>query len=568
MKTIRLLSILLILLVLGASASPVAAADYYFRVESMEMIVFVNTNGSITIKYDYVFVNDPTSGPIEFVDIGLPNGNYDFNYIKADVDGKPITNIESSPYVSPGIALGLGSNSIRPGDRGNVHVTIAHIPNVLSTGTAHESEPYASLQVSTNYFGSEFVDGSTRVKVSLVLPAGMTDQEPRYYPPQGWPGEDAPTESGFDSEGRVYFTWETPNGSSSRGYVFGAAFPTRLVPSTAIVSEQPAVSRPNSIQISEDGLFGFICTGGFLLFFILTIFGSITAAKKRKLQYLPPKIAIEGHGVKRGLTAIEAAVLKELPLDKVMTMVLFSVLKKGAAEVVTKEPLALRSEKPLPEGLYPYEIEFLRAFEEPNPAGRKRLLQTMMVGLVRRVTEKMKGLSRKETMAYYDAIMERAWQQVEAAGTPEVKSQVYDEVMGWTLLDREFDTRTTRTFGSGPVFLPQWWGRFDPGMRPIASNSGASMAGGGSVGGDRMININLPTLPGADFAASMANSIQNFSSNIIGDITGFTGAVTNVTNPPPPPSSSRSGWRGGGGGSCACACACAGCACACAGGGR
>ena len=56
--------------------------------------------------------------------------------------------------------------------------------------------------------------------------------------------------------------------------------------------------------------------------------------KKRKLQYLPPKVSIEGHGIKRGLTAVEAAMLLEQPLDKVLTMILFAVVKKGAAEVV------------------------------------------------------------------------------------------------------------------------------------------------------------------------------------------------------------------------------------------
>ena len=46
------------------------------------------------------------------------------------------------------------------------------------------------------------------------------------------------------------------------------------------------------------------------------------------MQYMPPKIAIEGHGIKRGLTAVEAAILMEQPLDKVMTMILFGVVKK------------------------------------------------------------------------------------------------------------------------------------------------------------------------------------------------------------------------------------------------
>jgi len=30
----------------------------------------------------------------------------------------------------------------------------------------------------------------------------------------------------------------------------------------------------------------------------------------------PPKISIEGHGIKRGLTAVEAAILMEEPLDR------------------------------------------------------------------------------------------------------------------------------------------------------------------------------------------------------------------------------------------------------------
>ena len=59
-------------------------------------------------------------------------------------------------------------------------------------------------------------------------------------------------------------------------------------------------------------------------------------------QYLPPKIQIEGHGIKRGLTAVEAGILMEQPLDKVMTMILFGVVKKNAATVVTRDPLKLQ----------------------------------------------------------------------------------------------------------------------------------------------------------------------------------------------------------------------------------
>ncbi len=85
-----------------------------------------------------------------------------------------------------------------------------------------------------------------------------------------------------------------------------------------------------------------------------------------------------------------------------------------------------------------------------------------MVDLVKAVQLKMKGFSLRETRDYYKAIMEKAWQEVEQASTPEVKSERYAESIEWTMLDRDFDDRTQRTFRTGPVFLPHWWGGFSP----------------------------------------------------------------------------------------------------------
>ena len=96
----------------------------------------------------------------------------------------------------------------------------------------------------------------------------------------------------------------------------------------------------------------------------------------------------------------------------------------------------MENAKPLPEGLQTYEIDFLNAFQEDKPSlSRRDALQTMMIALVKSVSEKMKGFSRKETLVYYKDIITRAWQQVETADTPDVKSQKYDEYMGWTMID-------------------------------------------------------------------------------------------------------------------------------------
>jgi hypothetical protein len=43
---------------------------------------------------------------------------------------------------------------------------------------------------------------------------------------------------------------------------------------------------------------------------------------------------------------------------------------------------------------------------------------------------------------------------VETAGTPEVKAETYEQVMDWTMLDDSWDTRTQRTFNTGPVIVP------------------------------------------------------------------------------------------------------------------
>jgi hypothetical protein len=175
----------------------------------------------------------------------------------------------------------------------------------------------------------------------------------------------------------------------------------------------------------------------------------------------------------------------------------------------------------------------------------------------------MKGFSRKETIEYYKRIMETAWEQVQKADTPEVQMAFFDQQLEWTMLDREYDDRSRRVF-HGPVFVPWWWGNYDPTYRtgPItASGGGQVSAPSQSTGSGRT------SLPGADFAASVVGGVQSFSQRVIGNVNDFTSRVTNVTNPPPKPTTSGRSMGGGGRG-CACACACAGCACACAGGGR
>jgi hypothetical protein len=261
----------------------------------------------------------------------------------------------------------------------------------------------------------------------------------------------------------------------------------------------------------------------------------------------------------------------EQPMDKIMTMILFSVIKNGAAKVKSQEPLQLEILPNETATLRTYETNFLDAFIETKTSTRRRKLQNMMVSLIKSVGKKMKGFSHKETIAYYQSIMERAWQQVESAETPEVKIGKFDEHLGWTMLDKDFNDRTQDVFRTGPVYVPMWWGHYDPtwSSRSTPSTPRVSTARPSSGGGRSAPS--MPNLPGGEFAASVVGGIQGFSRDVVGNVTDFTSRITNKTNPVPKSTSrSRSGgWSSGGGSSsCACACACAGCACACAGGGR
>lgn len=566
----RLVSIIFLLLMLGGSFSAAYAQDYRFEVQSTQVNFFISSDGLAYIEYFFNFNNDPSGHPIDFVDVGMPNTNYSLSDIQADVNGTPIDDIESSPYVTNGFALGLGANAIQPGQSGSVHVVAGPVSGMLYFGSQEEAEEYASFQFSPSYYDSQYVTGSTDMTVTLILPPGIAAEEPRYFTPNRWPGAAEP-ESGYTAEGNVYYRWQSADANSYTQYEFGAAFPARLVPENTI-TRPPSALEGFIAAVGDFFTEGGGCICGFIsLFFLLTgfsIYRGVVGAKKRKLKYLPPKISIEGHGIKRGLTAVEAAILMENSMDKILTMILFATVKKGAATVLDRDPLKLQIADPLPEGLRSYELDFLEAFKENNAKTRRKMLQDLMIKLVREVSQKMKGFSRKETLAYYKTIMEEAWKQVESAETPEVKMEKYDKYMDWTMLDRDFDERTDRTFRTGPVYVPMWWGRYDPTFRPAAASAGsggktAPSSSSGSGGG-----FSIPSLPGSAFAASVINGAQSFSAGVIGDVTSFTSAVTNKTNPIPKTTSSSSSFGGRSGGGCACACACAGCACACAGGGR
>jgi hypothetical protein len=528
--------------------SPVALAqNYSFNVAENRVHLYINGDGTVQIVYDLTFANDANADPIDVVDVGMPNSTYNLSAVQASINGAPLTNITESPYVKPGIAVEFGTHAIPPGRTGTLHLE-ATVRDLIYQDS--QDSEYASIEFAPAWFDSQFVHGLTRLEVNFHLPPGVTADEPRYH------GQEF-TEAYFEND-RVVYSWVKDDARGDTQYVFGASFPQKYL-AAGVVQKAPAFQLDFSACCSSPIFWIVLFVGGWLGIGFL---GRQTS-KRRRMSYMPPALSVEGTGVKRGLTAVEAAILLEAPLNKVMTMILFGLVKKGIIIVESEKPLRLQVVKPQPEDvkLWYYEQRFLAAIGDDGKVA-EGALRDMTIDLIGDVNKKLTGFSRKETKAYYKDVAARAWQQVEASDTPEVLGKRWGEGLEWTMLEDDWDDRTRRVFHDRPVVLPHWWWFYGPWAastghaRPSAPMPAPS--GGGTP-------VTLPTLPGADFANTVVTGVENAANTVVSGIEGFTGKVTETTNPPPKTSSSSSR---GGGYSCACACACAGCACACAGGGR
>ena len=107
----RLLTILLVLLIALSLPIQVLAQDYFFSLDVLTVDVYWNSDGTSSLDYYLTFTNQPGGHSIEFVDVGMPNGDFDFNSIKADINGNSLS--VSSDFEGTGRRLCRGNGSVR-----------------------------------------------------------------------------------------------------------------------------------------------------------------------------------------------------------------------------------------------------------------------------------------------------------------------------------------------------------------------------------------------------------------------------------------------------------------------
>jgi len=526
-------------LILSLRAIAAPAQEYRFAVTDMQVALTVNRDSSVALAYEVSFQADPGAHAIDVVDFGMPNEHYRLDTAEADIGGEPLSDIRRSEYVHPGVEVHLGGRQIEGGEGGTVRLRI-FVDNLVFQDSSDAA--YASLEFKTTWFDPKFVSGNAaQILVVFYLPEGTTPQTVRFHD-FGQSGY-RPSHSRFsEADRRVSYEWAWFDVPADKPYAAGASFPKSLV---ARVYAPPKISLGRAFENMISAFFAFV--GGLAPVWIpvLIVILAIRSNRRRMRQYLAPIVGIETGGIKRGLTAPEAALLQQLPLPKVLLLIIFGLVRKGALSVreVGEKEYHFQAKSPEPGvELRDYEAALIAAIDGNNRLDKGKL-KGLFTDMIRALEAKMAGFSRRQTNAYYRSIMDRAWEQVKKTPGDMLPQKLADS-LEWLVMDEHYDEKMGGTFPDTVFF---------PGSGPYWYQS-------------------LPRFPGttkggplSQLATRFAQSLESFSSVLVGNVGSFTSTVTRVTNPPP---ARTSGGSSGGGGGCACACACAGCACACAGGGR
>jgi len=617
----------ILLLSLG---QPVQAQTYAFSVPELRMFVDVQSDSSVKIEYDITFENADYASPIDVVDIGTPHDDYDIDNFSANIDGNVLTDIRTSTYIDTGVEIQLGQYAIRPGETGTLHVEFTMPDMVYQDVTDRQ---YASLQITPTWFDEDSVMGSTNVQILIAMPEGVSPEAVRY--------QDEPFTQVATYEGRTVVYWQWENGSAAGPNRVGVSFPKEGM---------TGVIQMNLFQLAEKwlqdnplarmivfflGLIGvsvlyirFTGGTGLTLFFILLFVVIFTFAvsplaslfalplllgliiwneltlKKRRKKYLPPIAQVEGGGIKRGLTAPEAATLLEMPLNKVLTLVVFGLLNKGILRQVEADPLTVevveafrargksdlnnaekrakhRRKAAQEEGtvIHNYEQPFIDFIEHaPDKPVKDIDFSKPMDFLIKQTVKKMENFDLSDTQDYYRRVIDRAWKQAESIGEIPKREKYLDSYLPWVMMDRRYPTVLSH---GGYHYWPIWMRRHRsvPSLSGVGGRGGSSKSSGPSVGGKTSFGD-----VGASFAGWAENTMGGMAAAILPgslqmpkasggviDLSGVDRVTGDVFEALSEASKSSGGGGSSGGSGCvSCACACAGCACACAcaGGGR
>ena len=605
-------------LVLLFTANSTSAQNYSFRVDKMHLQVYVLADASVRMEYEIDFANQPGAHAIDIVDIGLPHEKYNIKNMSASIGKHKLTTIRKSEYIDVGVEVHLGAHKIPAGGKGTFHFQCT-MPNMVYQDSTDKQ--LASLQIKPTWFDSKSTIGKSDLRIAVHMLPTVKAEDAKY--------QNEKTKYtdlvlyGEDDKKHVVAIWQYKDHRlDSNNPKVGVSFPQagmdRVVKSSAFqllvkwFSESKGVQFVSGLILAVAFLFLFVRFSngtGWVLFFLLgamlvwimisspalhlitwpamiglIAFNEWFLSTRKSDGYLPAMATVEGGGIKRGLTAPQAGILLEMPLGKVLSLVVFGMLKKGLIRIVNQSPLTVevaneyqcprkeRLKMAASKGnvIHGYEHPFLDRLQACDKPVTECNLGESLGSLINSTATRMKGFDLWDTKDYYRRIVQRAWKDAESIGEIEQRTKVVDQNIEWMMMDPTWDSHLDDWAQRGYSYRPIWI----YGNSPTGSFSGSSVP--------QSPTSTSPTSFG-EVASSFAGWAENTAGSFAGAIEpGSLGidlpkgvvdlsAVDKVTGDvfeALAESAKSGGGGGGGGGGCACACAGCACACACAGGGR
>ncbi len=521
---VQLLLLITTLAAISYVSSNVYAQELRYRILREYVTLTVESDATCILVYNLTIMVD--SGAIRrYVAVGMPNPYFIVIEAREVETGKEISYVEhrDGEY---SVEMKV-SSPIRAGES-RTFILVVEVTNLVFKDETNPGN--VGLQFIPSWFPVEVED----LRLTIILPPGVGIGEFVNTPDY---------DNVFTIDGRVALYWERRGLGPNEKFGVGVSFPQEYLSVEVPSSPAPSASEDEFIDI----LFAVIT----ILFIIIPVL--YVAFRAKKSPYSPPRLMIEALGPRKGLYAPEAAWLiesekKKPNVSKVLTMILYSLLKKGVVEIVSLSPLKLRKIDTKRRLRY-YERAFLKCIGSDGGLSDDCLLKVIDV-LDRGVAKKIVGYSRKETINYYRGIVERAWKEVQGAKTPELKLLKAMKNTEWLLLDPSFDSKLRENLSYNTPILfekPYVWRSLLP---PSERSSGS-------------VSI-------VELADNVATSIERIATNIVQDIETFTERVVSHMESKAQSQASRSRpiySTSCACVSCACVCACVSCACACASGG-
>jgi hypothetical protein len=519
-----------------------AQEQYRWQIDRQHVTLDVGADGNVYMTYN--------------VSATIVKGVWEEVWIPATVGSMQVTGVTDgsgnshSFYVDGGQIKTQGWN-LQPGDPVSLSIT-STLPRFVYLA---DKPDYVIVTFIPPWWDMTIAD----TMVKYVLPAEINTSEV-------FTGQREYSGIGTEYNRTMVFFNSSSLGPNQR-FETAVSFPGRYMNEGAVTSKGDnggVIVGP----VDTGGVFDSVCGSAgccfpmiFVGFILLVIFSSFFRS-----PYASPSVSMGGMGVNQNLDPVEAAMLLRIDPRRILTMIMFGMMKKGNVKLTSSDPLRL--ELVARKELNYYEARFADAIKG-NTLSEDKLLDCFKA-LAQRVVDKTRPYSRKETEAFYRQKIDDMWKDVQAVDTPELKLQKYDTDMFWLMADEQFATKTKdslRSPGWNTVTVPPfyWWYPYYFGLphqhAPPTMGQPVPQTGGAPP-------TNQTTSSVESFASKISNSVETTSAGIIGGVESFLG-VRNAANAPPAAASAPARAPGSSCAcvSCACACVSCACACACAGGG-